>query len=117
MSDKKYKSINEVSELLNINKHVIRYWDSKIEGISIRLSNSKRRFFNNSNIKKLQELKNILYQNGKHHYSLDLAKDIINKKNNISDNINSFKKNTNIFNSNFDIKKLIEISNNLKKII
>lgn len=117
MNDKKYKSINEVSELLNINKHVIRYWDSKLEGISIRLSNSKRRFFNNNHIKKLQDLKNILYQNGKHYYSLDLAKDIINKKNNISDNLNSFKENTNILNKNIDINKLIEISNDLKKII
>ena len=34
---KKYKTIKEVSDLLNINQHVIRYWDSKFEGLSIRL--------------------------------------------------------------------------------
>ena len=34
MKDKKYKSISEVSELLKINKHVIRYWDTKFDGIS-----------------------------------------------------------------------------------
>ena len=80
MVEKHYKSITEVSNELNINKHVIRYWDSKFEGISTRLSNNKRRFFSSENIRKLQELKNLLYQNGRHNYSLDLAKKIINKK-------------------------------------
>ena len=80
MTEKLYKSIKEVSELLKINKHVIRYWDSKFDGISTRLSGNKRRFFNLDNVKKLQELKNILYQNGKHNYSLDLAKKIVSKK-------------------------------------
>jgi len=113
MKDKKYKSITEVSELLKINKHVIRYWDSKFEGISTRLSDSKRRFFNFENIKKLQELKNILYQNGKHNYSFDLAKKIVSdktKKNEVSV-VNK------IEDSNFSIVKLQEISKNLKELL
>ena len=113
MKDKKYKSIAEVSELLKINKHVIRYWDTKFDGISTRLSDSKRRFFNIENIKKLQELKNILYQNGRHNYSFDLAKKIVNdktKKNEVSI-INKIGK------TKFNIVKLQEISNNLKELI
>ena len=31
MNDKTYKSITEVSKLLKINKHVIRYWDSRFD--------------------------------------------------------------------------------------
>ena len=118
MSDKHYKSINEVSELLNIDKHIIRYWDSidkkngelRFEGISTRLKGSKRRHFSKENIKKLEELKNILYHNGRHNYSLDLAKKIVNKKS-LSNNLpqNEIAKQTSI-----DIKKLIEISENLK---
>ena len=77
---KKYKTIKEVSNLLNINQHVIRYWDSKFEGLSIRFSSKKQRYFNNDHIKKIQDLKKTLYQNGKHNYSLDLAKKIINNK-------------------------------------
>ena len=46
MNNKHYKSITEVSEMLNINKHVIRYWDSKFEGISFRRGKNTRRFFN-----------------------------------------------------------------------
>ncbi len=113
MNDKKYKSITEVSELLKINKHVIRYWDTKFDGISMRLSGNKRRFFSNENIRKLQELKNILYQNGRHNYSFDLAKKIVNnksKKNAISI-INKRKE------TKFNITKLQEISNNLKELL
>ena len=113
MKDKKYKSIAEVSELLKINKHVIRYWDTKFDGISTRLSDNKRRFFNIENIKKLQELKNILYQNGRHNYSFDLAKKIVSdksKKNEVSI-ISKIGK------AKFSIVKLQEISNNLKELL
>ena len=110
MRDKQYKSITEVSELLKINKHVIRYWDSKFEGISTRLTSNKRRFFSNENINKLQELKNLLYQDGRHNYSLDLAKKIINKK--------SFRKqNTFIHPKEFEINELKEILSGLKKLL
>ena len=113
MKDKKYKSIAEVSELLKINKHVIRYWDTRFDGISTRLSDNKRRFFNIENIKKLQELKNILYQNGRHNYSFDLAKKIVSdktKKNEVSV-VNK------IEDTKFNIVKLQEISNNLKELL
>ena len=116
MSEKLYKTITEVSELLNINKHVIRYWDSKFDGISTRLSVNKRRFFNNDNIKKLHELKKILYKNGKHNYSLDLANSIINKK----DHNKAYKKhkiNNAKDNNNLYVSELKIISNNLKKLL
>ena len=67
MSEKKYKSISEVSKTLNLKKHVIRYWDSKFDGLSVRLNSNKQRFFNNDNIIKLREIKNALYNNGKHN--------------------------------------------------
>jgi len=107
MNDKFYKSISEVSDQLKINKHVIRYWDSKFEGISTRLSNNKRRFFSEKNIEKLKKLKNLLYQNGKHNYSLDLAKKIVNKKP-VYDEMNQ-----NIL----DLSELKKISDNLKKLL
>jgi len=81
MSEKTYKSISEVSKILNLRKHVIRYWDSKFDGLSVRLNTNKQRFFNNENIRKLREIKDILYKNGKHNHSLDLANTIANKKN------------------------------------
>ena len=113
MNEKSYKSITEVSEQLKINKHVIRYWDSKFQGISTRLSNSKRRFFSSENIKKIEELKNVLYKNGKHNYSLELANRLIKKTTSkpIKENIKISDKNQLI------IEELEKISNHLKNLI
>ena len=111
---KKYKTIKEVSNLLNINQHVIRYWDSKFEGLSIRFSSKKQRYFNNDHIKKIQDLQKTLYQNGKHNYSLDLAEKIINNKK------NNYKKNSyysNTKKSTVDIKKLMSIRESLNKLL
>ena len=117
MTDKIYKSITEVSQLLNINKHVIRYWDSRFEGISTRRGKTKRRFFNADNIKKLQELRDILYTNGKSHHSLDLAAKLIAKKKSIIIKDEGIKVKVNSETSKATIEKLSEISENFKKIL
>ena len=113
MNNRIYRSISEVSELLQLNKHVIRYWDSKFEGVSTRLNHKKRRYFNSQNIKKLQTLKKLLHTNGKSHYSLEMAKNILNRtqiKNPPGPvRINNEKP--------LIIKKLSIISNNLKNLI
>ena len=64
MSEKKYKSISEVSKILNLKKHVIRYWDSKFDGLSLRLNSNKQRFFNNENITDVKTLKKFLLEKG-----------------------------------------------------
>ena len=113
MIDKKYKSIDEVSKLLKINKHVLRYWDSKFPDLSTRMNNKKQRFFSTENINKIKQIHKLLYHNGKHVYSLDLAEKIIKKT--TTDLTN---KDFNIQNKNkLDIKLLKSISQNLKKLI
>tara|TARA_B100000965_G_C19482982_1_gene709462 strand:+ start:764 stop:997 length:234 start_codon:yes stop_codon:yes gene_type:complete len=72
ISEKKYYSIREVSQMLDIKEHVIRHWDSidpktnklRIEDLSIRTKGGTR-FFNKSHIKRISNLKNILKENGK----------------------------------------------------
>ena len=108
MIEKQYKNIKEVSKLLNIKEHVIRYWDSidpktdkiRIQGLSTR-NRGGIRYFNRDNINKLQQLKAVLFENGKHNYSLDLANKILSskknkvselKKSNITQNITPSKK-------------------------
>ena len=118
MSQKKYKSIAETSTLLGINKHVIRYWDSKFNGLSMRLDNTKQRFFSPENISKLKKLKDILYKDGKHNYSLDLASRIADIKYIELENSGS-KNSPNVIKDEifFDIKSLSQISSNLKKLL
>ena len=108
MVEKQYKNIKEVSKLLNIKQHVIRYWDSidsktekiRIDGLSTR-NKGGIRYFNKDNINKLEKLKNLLFENGKHNYSIDLANKILSskknkiseqKKSNITQNATPFKK-------------------------
>ena len=90
MINKKYLNISEVSKLLQIEEHKIRYWDSldpktkkfRIEGISTK-SKGGTRYFNKENIKKLQKLKNILYDGQNHNYSVKLADKILSSNNKI----------------------------------
>ena len=85
--NKQYYNIKEVSKILNLKEHVIRHWDSvdpktnklRIEGLSMRTKGGTR-YFNQNHIKKLINIKNILFEEGKHNYSLDLVKKIISSK-------------------------------------
>ena len=89
MINKKYLNIAEVSKMLQIEEHKIRYWDSvdpktnklRVEGISTK-SKGGTRYFNKENIKKLQKLKNILYDGNSQNYPIKLAEKLIslNKK-------------------------------------
>jgi len=82
--NKKYLNISEVSRILQIEEHKIRYWDSidpktnkhRVEGLSTK-SKGGTRYFNKENIKKLVKLKNILYDGKTHNYSIKLADKIL----------------------------------------
>ena len=70
--------------MLQIEEHKIRYWDSidpktnkyRIDGISTK-SKGGTRYFNKENIKKLEKLKNILYDGKNHNYSIRIADKIL----------------------------------------
>jgi len=113
MQNKNYISISEVSKLLDIKQHVIRYWDSEFDGVSTRLGIKKRRFFSSKNIKKLKTLKKLLHTDGKPHHSLEMARKIIN------DNIVEKKFDTNSESKNKEIyvNQLTQVSKSLKKLL
>ena len=125
--EKKYYSISEVSKLLGIKEHVIRHWDSidpktnknRIENLSIR-TNGGTRFFSKYHIKKISYLNDLLKDNGKRNYSLNLASKMLFLKND--------KKNQNLPNKNHSgishnlltsekLNKLKLIRNNLINLI
>ena len=84
MINKKYLNISEVSKMLQIEEHKIRYWDSidpktnkyRIDGISTK-SKGGTRYFNRENIKKLEKLKKILYDGNTQNYSIKIADRIL----------------------------------------
>tara|TARA_Y100001970_G_scaffold291215_1_gene427538 strand:+ start:4633 stop:5019 length:387 start_codon:yes stop_codon:yes gene_type:complete len=125
-NEKKYFNIKEVSNILNLKEHVIRHWDSidpktkslRIDGLSMRTKGGTR-YFNKNHINKLSIIKNILFEEGKHNYSLDLVKKILSSKklekqfideNNTSDN----QKNIDLNKNTVKLKKIIK---NLKILI
>ena len=121
MINKKYLNISEVSKMLQIEEHKIRYWDSldpktnkfRIEGISTK-SKGGTRYFNKENIKKLQKLKSILYEGNKHNYSIKLADKIITsniKKSNNAD------QNKTIYKYSHNAKNIEQILNKMRYLL
>ena len=126
MTNKKYKNIKEVSNELNLKEHTIRYWDSidpktkqlRIPGLSTR-SNAGRRYFNKENIKKLNLVKDILFDNGKHNYSLNLVDKMLNPKLNKKINYQNdnlfIKKTNNSINNSTELNSILSNLRNLLK--
>ena len=121
MINKKYLNISEVSKMLQIEEHKIRYWDSvdpktnkhRVEGISTK-SKGGTRYFNKENIKKLQKLKNILYDGGNQNYSIKLAEKIL------TSNINSAieKDNTKTdYQDLYNVEKVEQILNKMRLLL
>ena len=125
--NKQYYNISEVSKILNLKEHVIRHWDSvdpktnklRIEGLSIRTKGGTR-YFNQTHIKKLSNIKNILFEEGKHNYSLDLVNKIMSSKKLYKNNTGEVDLAFKDKNLPTEIKtqvKLKKIINNLKSLI
>ncbi len=121
MINKKYLNISEVSKLLQIEEHKIRYWDSvdpktnkyRIEGISTK-SKGGTRYFNKENIKKLEKLKKILYEGDNQNYSIKLADKILNS--NIKQDIKEDKTKINSQDLN-NIEKFEQILNKMRLLL
>ena len=113
---KTYYSISEVSKMLNIHEHTIRFWDSKLPDLSKRDKKGKTRFFNLKQIEKISQLSNILKKNN----SITLAFDILSKNNNKNLSIKYNKIDNQISDSlkkRKNIIKIKKISNNLKNLL
>ena len=113
---KTYYSISEVSKMLNIQEHTIRFWDSKLPDLSKRDKKGKTRFFNLKQIEKLSKLNNILKKND----SIMLAHEIISKNHSknfrLSLGDSSEKKHDSNLNQ-LKVNKIRAISKNLKSLI
>ena len=121
MINKRYLNISEVSKILQIEEHKIRYWDSldpktkklRVEGISTK-SKGGTRYFNKENIKKLQKLKNILYDGNMHNYSIKLADKILTSNRNMPSNINQITSSANQFEN---VEKIEQILNKMRLLL
>ncbi len=113
-SDKSYKSISEVCEILGLvdkksgkkNTHVLRFWEKKFPNTKPSLIYKGRRYYSKKNIDELLEVKRLLKLEG---YSIRGAQNFI--KNNKID----YKSNPNI--SATKANKIKTIIEDIKKLV
>ncbi len=113
---KTYYSISEVSKMLGIHEHTIRFWDSKLPGLSNQSTKGKTRFFNNKQINVIAKINDLL----KNHDSLNLAAQIVykNNKGKLENNLSNYVSNKLVLSQKLDkISKIKNITNSLKKLI
>jgi hypothetical protein len=116
INKKIYYSISEVAKIIEVPEYTIRFWDSKLPGLSRQLEKGKTRFFNQQQINKLLNISNLLKKND----SLNLAFKIASKnKSKISffDSENSSKKTFDTNTYQINLTKMKKVIVNLKNLI
>ena len=59
-----YKTISEVSEMLDIPAHVLRFWESKFSQLNPMKRSGGRRYYRLEDIAVLKTIKSLLYDDG-----------------------------------------------------
>jgi DNA-binding transcriptional MerR regulator len=59
--EKMYRSISEVSELLDVKPHVLRYWETQFSTLKPRKNRAGNRMYRPEEIKLLYTIKDLLY--------------------------------------------------------
>ena len=98
------KTIGEISKILKVPQHVLRFWEKKFKNIRPIQKENGRRYYSNLDLENLLKIKKLLYDN---HYSIKGVQQKLCNKN------KSFQ--TNDITSL--IKEIKNIQQKLKKII
>ena len=79
---KLYYSIGEVSELLGVKPHVLRYWETQFHTLKPKKNRAGNRIYRVRDIKYLVTIKNLLYEKG---FTISGARKELKKSNNSPD--------------------------------
>ena len=63
-SENAYKTISEVSQILNVPQHVLRFWESRFNQIKPLKRGGGRRYYKPEDVTLLQGIKFLLYNDG-----------------------------------------------------
>ena len=63
-TEKLYYSIGEVSDLIGVKQHVLRYWETQFPALKPKKNRAGNRIYKVRDIKFLITLKNLLYEKG-----------------------------------------------------
>jgi len=76
-SPEAYKTISEVSELLDVPSHVLRFWESKFSQVKPMKRGGGRRYYRQGDIDALQHIRALLYDQG---YTIKGAQNVLSRK-------------------------------------
>ena len=76
-SPEAYKTISEVSELLDVPSHVLRFWESKFSQVKPMKRGGGRRYYRQDDIDALQHIRALLYDQG---YTIKGAQNVLSRK-------------------------------------
>jgi DNA-binding transcriptional MerR regulator len=63
-TEKPYRSISEVSELLNVKAHVLRYWETQFAMLRPRKNRAGARMYRPKDVELLREIRHLLHERG-----------------------------------------------------
>lgn len=107
--DKKYFRIGEVSKLVGVDPHVLRYWETEFKCIRPHRAKSKQRLYRRKDVKNLLRIKVLLHDEG---YTISGARKVLKTgKENIPLQIAGEQQNSNVD------RKLSEIKDELCSIL
>jgi|TARA_B110000967_G_C18618939_1_gene427847 DNA-binding transcriptional MerR regulator len=121
-SDKAYKSIGEVAEILNLvnkkkgtlNTHTIRFWEKEFKQIKPKIFTGNRRYYNIETIEVLKKIKYLLKEQG---MTINGVKKLLNSNNSLKlDEISNNPISVNNSNIKNKLKKIINLIKDIKKL-
>jgi DNA-binding transcriptional MerR regulator len=63
-AEKPYRSISEVSELLDVKAHVLRYWETQFASLRPRKNRAGARMYRPKDVELLREIRHLLHERG-----------------------------------------------------
>lgn len=74
---KLYYSIGEVSEMTDLEPHVLRYWESEFDQLKPRKNRAGRRVYTDEDIKMVQRVQHLLKED---KYTIEGAKQVLERE-------------------------------------
>ncbi len=72
--EKKYFRIGEVSKIVGVDTHVLRYWETEFSGINPHRAKSKQRLYRQNDVRHLLTIKKLLHEEG---YTISGARKVL----------------------------------------
>ena len=64
LTEKKYFSITEVSQICNIKSHTLRFWEKEFEELKPLTRKGNRRYYQKEDIELIKKIQTLLYDDG-----------------------------------------------------